>query len=77
MAAIKYVDCIVSFEDDTPLALIEHLLPDVLFKGADYRIADVVGAEAVQNAGGRVVLCDLVAGQSTTRIIAQAAAPNG
>jgi D-beta-D-heptose 7-phosphate kinase/D-beta-D-heptose 1-phosphate adenosyltransferase len=69
MAAIKYVDCVVSFDEDTPLNLITRLVPDVLIKGADYQVADVVGADVVQNAGGKVVLCDLVAGQSTTRII--------
>ena len=69
MAAIKYVDCIVSFEEDTPLRLISHLLPDVLFKGADYQEAEVVGGAQVRAAGGRVVLLDLVAGLSTSRIV--------
>jgi D-beta-D-heptose 7-phosphate kinase/D-beta-D-heptose 1-phosphate adenosyltransferase len=69
MAAIRYVDGVVCFEDDTPLALISALVPDVLVKGADYRMDQVVGAELVQAAGGRVVLAELVAGQSTTGII--------
>jgi len=69
MAAIKYVDCVTSFDEDTPLELITRLLPDVLFKGADYRAEDVVGGEVVVAAGGRVVLLDLVAGQSTTGIV--------
>jgi D-beta-D-heptose 7-phosphate kinase/D-beta-D-heptose 1-phosphate adenosyltransferase len=69
MAAIRYVDGVVCFEEDTPLALISALVPDVLVKGADYRVDQVVGAEVVQAAGGRVVLAELVAGQSTTGII--------
>lgn len=69
LAAIRYVDCVVAFADDTPLALIRRLLPDVLFKGADYRPEEVVGADVVQAAGGRVMLCELVDGQSTTRIV--------
>jgi D-beta-D-heptose 7-phosphate kinase/D-beta-D-heptose 1-phosphate adenosyltransferase len=71
MGAIKYVDCLVSFEADTPLSLIEALLPDRLIKGADYTVETVVGAEVVQRHGGQVVLCALVAGQSTTRILDQ------
>jgi len=69
LAAIRYVDCIVGFEEDTPLALIRRLLPDVLVKGADYRPDEVVGADVVQAAGGKVLLCSLVDGQSTTRIV--------
>jgi D-beta-D-heptose 7-phosphate kinase/D-beta-D-heptose 1-phosphate adenosyltransferase len=71
MAAIRYVDGVVAFEEDTPLSLISALLPDVLVKGADYRVDQVVGAEVVMAAGGRVVLAELVAGQSTTGIIAR------
>ena len=44
------------FEEDTPLALIEALKPDILVKGADYTVDTVVGADVVQKAGGRVVL---------------------
>ncbi len=69
MAAIKYVDCVTSFDEDTPLRLITHLVPDVLFKGADYRAEDVVGGDVVRTAGGKVLLLDLVAGQSTTGIV--------
>ena len=69
MAALRSVDGVVAFADDTPLALIETLLPDVLVKGADYTVDQVVGADAVIAAGGRVVLAELVPGQSTTGII--------
>jgi D-beta-D-heptose 7-phosphate kinase/D-beta-D-heptose 1-phosphate adenosyltransferase len=71
MAAIRHVDGVVGFGEDTPLALIEALVPDVLVKGADYSVAQVVGADVVLAAGGRVVLAELVAGQSTTGMIAR------
>lgn len=72
IAAIRYVDCVVGFSEDTPLEAIRALLPDVLVKGADYSVDQVVGADLVLAAGGQVVLADLVAGQSTTGIIARA-----
>jgi len=72
MAAIRFVDCVVSFAEDTPLEIIKALMPDVLVKGADYAIDQVVGADLVRQAGGRVFLADLVAGQSTTGIIGRA-----
>ena len=71
MAAIRHVDAVVAFEEDTPLALITTLVPDVLVKGADYSADEVVGSDVVRAAGGRVVLAELVAGQSTTGIIAK------
>ncbi|MFA6156167.1 D-glycero-beta-D-manno-heptose-7-phosphate kinase [Mesorhizobium sp.] len=69
LAALASVDAVVVFEEDTPLALIEALMPDILVKGADYTVATVVGADVVQKGGGRVVLVDLVAGKSTTGTI--------
>ena len=71
MAAIRHVDAVVGFEDDTPLALIRALLPDVLIKGADYAPEDVVGARDVVEAGGRLVLARLVPDSSTTATIAR------
>jgi rfaE bifunctional protein nucleotidyltransferase chain/domain len=69
IAALESVDWVTSFSEETPLALISALLPDVLVKGADYTIASVVGAAEVQEAGGRVVLAPLVANRSTTDVI--------
>lgn len=69
MAAIRYVDAVVAFAEDTPLETIVALMPDVLVKGADYRPEDVVGAREVTGAGGRLVLADLKAGHSTTSTI--------
>ena len=71
MAAIRHVDAVVAFEDDTPLALITALRPDVLVKGDDYAPDQVVGAAEVIAAGGRVVLARLVPGLSTTATIAR------
>ncbi|RMD64083.1 MAG: D-glycero-beta-D-manno-heptose-7-phosphate kinase [Alphaproteobacteria bacterium] len=69
LASLASVDLVVIFAEETPLALIEALRPDVLVKGADYRLEDVVGADLVQSYGGRVVLADLVPGYSTTATI--------
>jgi D-beta-D-heptose 7-phosphate kinase/D-beta-D-heptose 1-phosphate adenosyltransferase len=69
LASLATVDMVVIFGEDTPLALIEALRPDVLVKGADYTVATVVGAEQVQSWGGKVVLAQLVDGQSTTNTI--------
>ena len=69
LTALATVDAVVLFDEDTPLKLIEAIKPDVLVKGADYKIEAVVGADVVASYGGRVVLAELVAGQSTTGII--------
>lgn len=69
IAALQSSDLVVSFDDDTPLALIEQLRPDVLFKGSDYTVETVVGADIVLGYGGEVKLIDLVPGRSTTDII--------
>jgi D-beta-D-heptose 7-phosphate kinase/D-beta-D-heptose 1-phosphate adenosyltransferase len=69
LASLEYVDRIVIFEEDTPLALIKQLRPDVLVKGADYTLEKVVGAQEVANWGGRVILADLVPSHSTTNTI--------
>ena len=69
LASLSSVDLVVVFPEDTPMALIEAIRPDVLVKGADYRVEEVVGADFVQSYGGTVVLADLVAGHSTTATI--------
>jgi len=71
LAALECVDCVVIFGEDTPLALIERLRPDVLVKGADYARDAIVGADAVEGWGGRVVRVPLVEGHSTTELIAR------
>lgn len=69
MASIGAVDLVVLFEEDTPEDLIRTLLPDLLFKGADYRLDQVVGGDIVRANGGEVRLIDLEAGHSTTATI--------
>ena len=69
LAALAAVDCVVLFDEDTPLALIDRLRPDVLVKGADYAREAIVGAAEVEGWGGRVVRVPLVAGQSTTDLV--------
>jgi D-beta-D-heptose 7-phosphate kinase/D-beta-D-heptose 1-phosphate adenosyltransferase len=73
LASLKSVDAVVIFGEDTPLALIDALEPDVLVKGADYSVETVVGADLVRRRGGRVVLAELVPGHSTTETLKRAA----
>ncbi|GAA0542184.1 D-beta-D-heptose 7-phosphate kinase/D-beta-D-heptose 1-phosphate adenosyltransferase [Rhizomicrobium palustre] len=69
LASLANVDAVVAFDEDTPFELIKALEPDVLVKGADYTVDKVVGADIVLARGGRVALCDLVDGVSTTKTI--------
>ena len=71
LAALACVDCVVLFDEETPLALIKRLRPDVLVKGADYARAAIVGADQVEGWGGRVVRVPLVPGTSTTALLAR------
>lgn len=70
LASLAAVDAVVAFAEDTPLALILALRPDVLVKGADYRLDQVVGGDEVRRWGGRVLLARLEPGFSTTATIA-------
>ena len=69
VASLAPVDMVVLFAEDTPIELIQALRPDVLVKGADYAIDQVVGADLVQSWGGTVLLVELQAGHSTTGTI--------
>jgi len=69
LASMLIVDAVVLFEEDTPLELINGILPDVLVKGGDYTLDNIVGAKEVIAAGGRVVINPIVPGFSTTGII--------
>ena len=71
LAALACVDCVVLFDEETPLVLIERLRPDVLVKGADYARAAIVGGDQVEAWGGRVVRAPLVPGASTTALLAR------
>jgi len=69
LAALASVDCVVLFDEDTPLALIRALKPDVLVKGADYEREQIVGAMEVEEWGGRVVRVPLVPDLSTSSLV--------
>jgi D-beta-D-heptose 7-phosphate kinase / D-beta-D-heptose 1-phosphate adenosyltransferase len=77
LASMKSVDAVVIFPDDTPLNLITELAPDVLVKGADYAVGNVVGADVVLQRGGKIVLADFVQGHSTTGTVSRVAAARG
>ena len=69
MASLCIVDAVTLFDEDTPLELIKATLPDVLVKGGDYTIDQIVGAKEVIANGGRVVINPILEGFSTTGII--------
>jgi len=69
LSSLKCVDRIVSFADETPIKLIKEIKPDVLVKGGDYKVKDVVGHKEVRSWGGEVKIIPLVPGLSTTNII--------
>jgi D-beta-D-heptose 7-phosphate kinase/D-beta-D-heptose 1-phosphate adenosyltransferase len=69
IAALAAVDCVVLFDEDTPIELIRRLRPDVLVKGADYAPEAIVGATDVEGWGGRVVRVPLLEDQSTTSLL--------
>jgi rfaE bifunctional protein nucleotidyltransferase chain/domain len=69
LAGLAAVDCVVLFDEDTPLELIRALAPDVLVKGADYPPDRIVGADWVTSRGGRVVRVSVVPGFSTTALM--------
>ena len=62
---------VVVFTEDTPLELLEVLVPDVLVKGGDYQLDEIIGAEIVQDHGGRVEIIPFLEGHSTTALIDQ------
>jgi rfaE bifunctional protein nucleotidyltransferase chain/domain len=69
LASLQVVDLIVLFDEDTPLTLINLLMPDVLVKGGDYTVEQVAGSKEVIAAGGRVVINPILEGHSTTGLI--------
>ncbi len=69
LAGFEFVDAIVLFDDDTPLRLIQQIKPDILTKGSDYQVQNIVGADFVMARGGKVATLDLIEGYSTSKII--------
>lgn len=69
LAAFQFVDLVVIFEEDTPENLIHLVNPDVMVKGGDYKIEDIVGAQWVLDQGGKVELINYLSNSSSTNII--------
>jgi len=68
LASFSFVDAVVLFDEETPLKLIKAVMPDILVKGADYLIDQIVGADIVVQNGGRVQTLNYLPGYSTTLI---------
>lgn len=69
LASFTFVDAIIIFNEDTPYELIDYLKPNILVKGSDYDVKDIVGSDIVINKGGRVETLDFIEGYSSTSII--------
>ena len=69
LSALRFIDYVVVFGEDTPENIIRTIRPDVLVKGGAYKIENIVGADFVKSEGGEVVTIDFVDGKSTTKII--------
>lgn len=69
LAALAFTDAICLFDQNTPYELIKGILPDILVKGGDYQISNIVGADIVMDNGGKVLTLPVVEGYSTTAII--------
>ncbi len=69
LASMFFVDAVVLFGEDTPYELIKTLGPDILIKGSDYSVDQIVGADIVKAKGGKVITMDFVEGYSSTRIV--------
>lgn len=69
MASFSFIDAVILFEEDTPLNLISKVIPNVLAKGGDYVIEEIVGYDIVSQNGGKVVTIDFVDGFSSSSII--------
>ncbi|MBD3224390.1 MAG: D-glycero-beta-D-manno-heptose 1-phosphate adenylyltransferase [Caldithrix sp.] len=69
LSRLEAVDVVSVFEEDTPLKIIENVQPDVLVKGSDYEIDEIVGRDVVVHRGGQVITIPLVKGRSTSAIL--------
>ncbi len=69
LSALKAVDYVITFSEETPARLIEIIRPDILVKGADYKLSEIVGAEFVRSYGGKVKRIPLARGRSSSAII--------
>lgn len=71
IASLMFVDYVIIFEEDTPLKLIENIIPNILAKGGDYKLNEIVGADVVIENGGKVEMIPFLTGFSTTNTIGE------
>ena len=71
LRSLKVVDLVISFDEITPIKLIKKIKPNVLFKGADYKTEEIVGADFIQKNGGSVIRIALTKNQSTSNLISK------
>lgn len=69
VGALRCVDFVVGFPEDTPVEILREIRPDIHVKGGDYRVEDLPETPVVEEGGGRVVILNLLPGRSTTRIV--------
>lgn len=69
LAALRSVDLVIIFEEDTPLNIIKKVIPDILVKGGDWPLENIIGAEFVLNNGGEVKTLSYIEGESSTSLI--------
>ena len=69
LSSLSDVDLVIFFSEDTPIEIIKTLKPDILVKGADYSIDEVVGGDLVTSYGGKILLAELTPGDSSSNII--------
>ncbi len=68
LASLLFVDAVILFDEETPFELIKFVQPDVLIKGGDYKVEDIVGYDIVKDSGGKIETLDLLEGYSTSLI---------
>lgn len=76
LASMFFIDAVVTFGEDTPLELIKTVLPDILVKGGDYKVDNIVGAKETIANGGRVEVLSFLPGYSSTSIIEKIKSPD-
>ncbi len=69
LASLHFIDYVIPFDEDTPFNLINMIQPDVLIKGGDYRVDEIVGSDIVKKKGGEIITIELVKNYSSTAII--------
>lgn len=71
LSSLLFIDAVVFFSEETPLNLIENIIPNILVKGKDYIAEEIVGYDIVKSNGGQILTIDIVDGYSTTNIISK------